>query len=165
MQLKLWDEGSITRLGTLAVGVLLGLMVWYFSPRQTTITLTDTKVITKVETVEKVVVQTKTKVVDRVTTVTRPGETITVVEKEAELSSKESTENSVSKETEKYETTDTRTPARPSYSILAGASIDISLQPRYLLGADARIGNLPLSIGVYFETPKPAIGLTLRLEL
>jgi hypothetical protein len=161
---KLWDEGSAPRLGALVLGVLLGLGVWFFTPRQQVVTISDTKVVTKVETVEKVITKVQTKVVDRVTTVTRPGETITIVEKEAQLSSKESTENKKTEERTDESHISKSTPL-PSYSIFGGGSIDIALQPVYLIGADARIGTLPIFLGVFFKTPKPALGLSVRVEL
>ncbi len=116
------------RLIMFGVGILAGLALWFFCPKQNynTITLTETRVV------EKVKKQVKWK--DRTVTITEPGKTTVIVEKEK-------TDTKVDELTEE-DIKNTLTPALSRYSLWGGVATNLSLKPEYVLGVDHSIRNL-----------------------
>lgn len=143
------------RLTMFGIGVLAGLALWFFCPKQNYTTITKTETV--VRTVEKVKQQTKWR--DRTITITEPGKTTVIVEKEG------SKTDTTHKEDSKTDTKNTLTPTLSRYSLWGGAATNLSLKPEYVLGVDARVGNLPVFIGVWGGYPTPVVGLSVRWEM
>jgi hypothetical protein len=141
----------VKRLVMFGVGLLAGVALWFFCPKQNY----NEIVVTRTRVVEKVKTQTKWK--DRTVTITEPGKTTVIVEKEK-------TDTDV-KEKEKEDYKNVLTPSLSRYSIQAGVATSLSLTPTYKVGVDARIGDLPLFLGVWGMWPKPVVGLSVRWEM
>ena len=128
--IPLWDASARDRLVAFAVGLGCGSIFLFMPPKIDTKVMKETLVVTKTVEVQKDVVKWR----DRVTTITRPGEVITIVDKSGEQDHTKIEENNKTEQ---------------------GKETLISYKSRYTLGVfamypdragvelGARVGNLP----------------------
>ena len=149
------------RLMMFCIGTSAGLLLWFASPKTEHVLVSETRVVVK----EVVKVQTKTltKFRDSTVTITEPGRTTVIVEKE------QSKENSASVEQAKESSTEAvvkeTKPVKSRYSLLAGASVNLRKEVQYTLGAEARLGDTPLWLGVSGSGPIPTLSFHIRMEM
>ena len=128
--IPLWDASARDRLLAFGIGLACGSIFLFMPPKINTKVMKETLVVTKTVEVQKDVIKWR----DRVTTITRPGEVITIVDKSGEQDKTTTTEKD---KTEQNKETTISYKSRYTLGVFAMYPDRVGVE----LGA--RVGNLP----------------------